>query len=127
MKTFKKDNNIRDEKRPSGRSFDGGRRGTKAGGRGFGGKREEIPVSRSFGSKKEELATKYKATCSECGDGCEVPFKPNGKKPILCSLCFAKSSGSKAERPSYKANDNQLDVVNEKLDKILKMLTRLSK
>jgi len=127
MKTYKKDNDARSNKKSSGRSFDGGRKTAKTGGRSFGGRREEIPVSRSFGTRKEETSTKYKAICSECGDGCEVPFKPNGKKPILCSFCFAKSSGSNAERPSHKTNDNQLDIVNEKLDKILKMLTKLSR
>ncbi|MEK7452456.1 MAG: CxxC-x17-CxxC domain-containing protein [Patescibacteria group bacterium] len=36
----------------------------------------------------------HPATCSACGMGCEVPFKPNGKKPILCSNCFS-TDGSK--------------------------------
>lgn len=129
MKTYKKDNSMRGDKKTSGRSFDGSRRGEKTNGRGFGGKREDRPVSRSFGTKKEEGATKYKTICSECGNNCEVPFKPNGKKPILCSFCFAKSGddGNKTERFSGRAGDNQLDIMNEKLDKILKMLTRLSK
>ncbi|MBU4216621.1 hypothetical protein KKD45_03865 [Patescibacteria group bacterium] len=80
--------------------------------------------------KKDEKSTKYKATCSECGNDCEVPFKPNGKKPILCSFCFAKSSDgddNKIERFSSKTSVNQFEIANEKLDKILKILTRLSK
>jgi len=30
----------------------------------------------------------HKAICSECGKKCEVPFKPTGDKPVLCSNCF---------------------------------------
>ncbi len=41
----------------------------------------------------------HKATCAECGNSCEVPFKPNGKKPILCSMCFQKD-GAVSKRPS---------------------------
>ncbi|MCC7357180.1 hypothetical protein IT408_01605 [Candidatus Uhrbacteria bacterium] len=32
----------------------------------------------------------FKAVCSNCGSRCEVPFKPNEKKPVLCSDCFKK-------------------------------------
>jgi len=30
----------------------------------------------------------HKAICSECGEKCEVPFKPTGDKPVFCSKCF---------------------------------------
>ncbi len=32
----------------------------------------------------------YKATCAECGKECEVPFKPDGKRPVYCRECYAK-------------------------------------
>jgi len=32
----------------------------------------------------------HKAVCSECGQECEVPFKPTEGKPIFCRECFAK-------------------------------------
>jgi len=32
----------------------------------------------------------HKATCSECGAECEVPFKPTEGKPVYCRECFAK-------------------------------------
>ncbi|MCR4312046.1 MAG: hypothetical protein NUV56_02050 [Candidatus Uhrbacteria bacterium] len=35
----------------------------------------------------------FPATCNECGNACEVPFKPNGKKPVYCRDCFKKSEG----------------------------------
>ncbi|MBS3147031.1 DNA-directed RNA polymerase [Candidatus Woesearchaeota archaeon] len=32
----------------------------------------------------------HKATCSECGQECEVPFKPQEGKPVYCRDCYAK-------------------------------------
>lgn len=32
----------------------------------------------------------HKATCSECGEECEVPFKPTEGKPVYCKECFRK-------------------------------------
>jgi CxxC-x17-CxxC domain-containing protein len=33
----------------------------------------------------------HKATCSDCGAQCEVPFKPTEGKPVRCKDCFRKS------------------------------------
>lgn len=51
----------------------------------------------------------FKAVCSDCGSRCEVPFKPNGKKPVLCSNCFKKddngpsaSFDKRMERPRFE-------------------------
>ena len=33
----------------------------------------------------------HKATCSNCKKSCEVPFKPDGTKPVLCRDCFSNS------------------------------------
>ena len=30
----------------------------------------------------------HKATCSECGQECEVPFKPTAGRAIFCDECF---------------------------------------
>ncbi|MFC2142929.1 CxxC-x17-CxxC domain-containing protein [Candidatus Aenigmatarchaeota archaeon] len=32
----------------------------------------------------------HKATCSECNQECEVPFKPTDGRPIYCRECFKK-------------------------------------
>ncbi|MEA3343837.1 MAG: CxxC-x17-CxxC domain-containing protein [archaeon] len=32
----------------------------------------------------------HKATCSECGEECEVPFKPTEGRPVYCRDCYAK-------------------------------------
>ena len=33
---------------------------------------------------------RHKATCSECGQECEVPFKPTDGKPVFCKECYRK-------------------------------------
>ena len=32
----------------------------------------------------------HKATCSECGKECEVPFKPVEGRPVYCKECYMK-------------------------------------
>lgn len=112
------------------------RGGSRGGGRDFSG--------RSFGAEKRfRPAEMHKATCSTCGNECEVPFKPSGDKPVYCRDCFAKnrsheergfergSRDNRNERPSFKrpeenysqpSRSNELDAINSKLDQILKIL-----
>lgn len=81
--------------------------------------------SRSRGSDRMEM---HPAVCDECGKSCEVPFKPTSSKPIFCSECFEKKEkrgrgddrrgGSGDLKPSLY----ELDVINRKLDKIMKKL-----
>ncbi|MCG2717972.1 MAG: DNA-directed RNA polymerase [Nanoarchaeota archaeon] len=32
----------------------------------------------------------HKTVCADCGNECEVPFKPSGDKPVYCKECFRK-------------------------------------
>ena len=32
----------------------------------------------------------HKATCAECKQECEVPFKPTEGRDVYCKECFAK-------------------------------------
>ncbi|HMK46363.1 MAG TPA: CxxC-x17-CxxC domain-containing protein [Methanocella sp.] len=41
---------------------------------------------RDFGGPREM----HKATCSDCGKECEVPFKPVEGRPIYCRDCLPK-------------------------------------
>ena len=47
---------------------------------------------RKFADKKD--VTLYKATCTTCGAACEVPFRPDGSKPVLCRDCFAAKNAA---------------------------------
>jgi CxxC-x17-CxxC domain-containing protein len=71
--------------RPGG--FKGGDRG------GFGGARD--------GGRRE--VSMHKATCSTCGKPCEVPFRPDGSKPVLCSECFGKAKSD--DRGGFERRD----------------------
>lgn len=74
MKDFKKNSRFSRDSRPS---F--GRGGFSR--PSFGDRKE-----RQFGGQNEM----HPATCSKCGMACEVPFIPNGKKPIFCKNCFVR-------------------------------------
>lgn len=32
----------------------------------------------------------FKITCADCGKESEVPFKPDGNRPVYCRDCFEK-------------------------------------
>jgi CxxC-x17-CxxC domain-containing protein len=42
------------------------------------------------GSERKEM---FDAVCAKCGAGCQVPFKPNGRKEVFCSKCFGEMNG----------------------------------
>lgn len=75
---------------------DGGAGGWK-GGKKFGTSSPWKSRSTDRGSDRPMM---HPATCSKCGNRCEVPFKPNGKKPIFCSNCFVKDEGGESRRES---------------------------
>lgn len=69
----------------------------------------------------------YAAICGGCGENCEVPFRPSGDKPVYCGQCFDKNkSGAPLGTGGKSGGDgqmkSQLDALNAKLDKILKIL-----
>lgn len=51
-----------------------------------------------FGGDRGERPEMHKAICADCGSACEVPFKPSGNKPVLCSNCFKGSDRSDNRR-----------------------------
>ena len=64
-----------------------------------------------------------KVTCSDCGSKCEVPFKPTSSKPVYCSDCFEKKGGKRSSNGRSDRNSSRdFDVINKKLDKIMKAL-----
>lgn len=137
MANFNTGNKFRggDGNRFSGQKFGN----NKAGNKGFRGGSDS-------GSGRKEM---HRAICDECGKNCEVPFKPTGDKPVFCSDCFKKRSGggnSGREKRDFKGGDSgmrtesrehnqqnvyrnsdfyrtQLDQINSKLDKILKVVS----
>ncbi|MDO8499408.1 MAG: hypothetical protein Q7S66_01990 [bacterium] len=63
----------------------------------------------------------FDATCSKCGKVCQVPFRPLEGKPVFCSDCFVEKGGNTGGKNNEQLKE-QLDALNAKLDKILKIL-----
>ena len=70
----------------------------------------------SFGDRKM-----FEAICAKCGNKCEVPFRPTEGKPVYCSQCFDKG-GNAGGNKGPDQNKAQFDMLNAKLDRILKAL-----
>lgn len=120
MKPFKRDGRF-----SSGKKFGGGKR--------FGGKG---PANRGFGGNDFAKPNLFKTTCAACGAPCEVPFRPNGSKPVLCNSCFKKGgAGSRGrdygEKPRFSRGpaaggqdasqlEARLSAIETKLDRILR-------
>lgn len=78
---------------------------------------------RSFDSRPSGKFAMHKAMCTECGNPCEVPFKPTGSKPVFCTNCFKK--GPHAGKKATEQHKEQFEILNVKIDRILKILTTL--
>jgi CxxC-x17-CxxC domain-containing protein len=89
----------------------------------------------SFGGRSFDTPTEmHQAECNECHKMCEVPFRPNGKKPVYCRDCF---KGKESETQSYARPESrhmgreesgssdlkkQFSVLNTKLDKLIAVI-----
>lgn len=89
----------------------------RGGGKSYGGGRDWKPM--------------HDATCASCGTDCKVPFRPNGRKPVLCSNCFGNEGGTSTKRFDRPRGDrsgdssglyDQLKEINGKLDAIMRSL-----
>lgn len=87
--------------------------------------KSERPGKRDFGRHGFREKPMFEATCAECGERCEVPFKPTGEKPIYCKECFGASKGEPSFRPAKPDQSGEFAKLNAKLDKILKELEML--
>lgn len=118
---------------------------------GRGGNRQDNSWSRPGGRDRGPV-TMHQAVCAQCGNPCEVPFRPISGKPVYCNNCFQgkKDSGfqnrDRFPRKSFdshnafakpdfrdisrKDNDgeikNQLAALNEKLDKLARTVEALA-
>ena len=109
-------------------------------------KRDRRPQGgRDFAPRDDRPQTMFKTICSDCGKECEVPFKPNGSKPVFCRDCFQgkrrfegpKENNFPPRRPSFDDRGPQhqgppppppphredFAALNAKLDRILNLLT----
>ena len=121
MRNFNKDNNFNnrssshfqdDQPKKFGRRD---RDSPRFGGRDSG-HFERRDSERSFEKKMHQVI------CDKCGETCEVPFRPSEGKPVYCSNCFRKNDRQDSPRSNSAPSRNELDQINEKLDKIMRAL-----
>ncbi|MBS3137231.1 hypothetical protein J4232_02250 [Candidatus Woesearchaeota archaeon] len=107
-KRFDKDIERRDSGRFSRRDFD----------------RRDSPRP-NFESRSNEKRM-FRVTCDKCGIKCEVPFNPTEGKPVYCSNCFRKNDSNNSDRKQPQSSERdysqQLEEINDKLDRILQAL-----
>ncbi len=120
------------------------------GGGNFGG--GDRPRFNRPGNREFRQTQMFDTTCAECHKPCQVPFRPNGEKPVYCNYCFGKNkaggageyprkdtqsggfvkkdfSSAPAARTSFdggQMNDikKQLEGLNSKLDKLVALMTK---
>ncbi len=68
--------------REGGSRFGGRSSGGRSGG--FGGDRG----SSRFGNRDDRPREMHNAKCGDCGNECQVPFKPREDRPVYCRDCF---------------------------------------
>jgi len=61
---------------------DGGRFGGRSGG--YGGNRD----GGRFGRRDDRPREMHDAKCGDCGNDCQIPFKPKEDRPVYCRECF---------------------------------------
>lgn len=123
MKNFKRDG------RPGKKKFSGGRSAWKSG---------------SYGRDRESRGDFHDAMCSICGDACQVPFRPDGRKPVKCRNCFKKdgaqgrfmrdNSGRKSfgrfdrddrgPQADTRKIEARLEAIEDKLDLLIEALSQ---
>ncbi len=74
----------------------------------------------------------HQATCAQCGKSCEVPFRPDGSRPIYCRDCFGSNKPSASarefQRPSFKTPasvQQKPQVPDPRIDTIQKQLGKM--
>jgi CxxC-x17-CxxC domain-containing protein len=123
------------------------------GGSRFGGGRPSRPgfdrPRPQFGGGHKEGIELFDAICSKCGNACQVPFRPNGQKPVYCRACFGSPAQAPAGRENFIRRDvpmapmapiapriedrsiadlkQQMSAMNAKMDNILRIVETLSK
>jgi CxxC-x17-CxxC domain-containing protein len=87
--------------------------------------------ARPYGARQDGPIEMHQATCNECGNKCEVPFRPNGKKPIYCRDCFkgkdeqlayGRAPGRGTDSGESADLKRQLSILNSKMDRLIEAL-----
>lgn len=115
-------------------------------GNSFGGRPKFGGFNKSRGGfgDRDDRPEMHDAVCNACGAECQVPFRPNGRKPIYCNNCFKRDESESTQRFGGNSNfentsyavkrpsfakpapsadySKELKAINAKLDAILSIL-----
>ena len=56
-----------------------------------------MSYERNYDSPREM----FDVTCSDCGQQTQVPFKPDGERPVYCRDCYRKRRPSNNRRGRF--------------------------
>ncbi len=108
----------------------------------FGGKPAYRQTGARGGGFSRPQGQMHEATCAQCGKSCQVPFRPDGQRPIYCRDCFRGTDATEPQqsyqkrapapapvyqpKPTAQVPDPRIDALQRdvtkmqlKLDKIL--------
>jgi CxxC-x17-CxxC domain-containing protein len=107
---------------------------------------EQRPARTRFGGPRPEGVELFDAICAKCGNACQVPFRPNGQKPVYCRACFGNPQNSAGKEnfirrdvparpfePRPESNreiadlKQQVNTMNTKIDTILRIVETMSR
>lgn len=113
---------------------------------------EQRPARTRFGGPRPEGVELFDAICAKCGNACQVPFRPNGQKPVYCRACFGNPQNaagkenfirrdapvrpfepreSREPRPENNREiadlKQQMNTMSAKLDTILRIVETMSR
>jgi len=113
----------------------------------FGGPKRDFGGRPSFGGRSNfkrddrggDRAEMFSATCATCNKQCEVPFRPNGEKPVYCRDCFRnqndaptgdrfakKESFSREPRREFSKPNFSAPVADKRIDDLKRQLDIMS-
>ena len=104
------------------------------------GGRPSRPFDKSYrpGAQSSAPREMYDAECNKCHERCQVPFRPNGKKPVYCANCFTREESRDSYEPkrtfaarpmrsesSHSAPDPQLQELKKQMGTLNATLEKL--
>jgi CxxC-x17-CxxC domain-containing protein len=112
------------------------KRNDRFGGKMTGGRPGHQRSGGGFGRPRGQM---FPATCAKCGKPCEVPFKPDGNRPIYCSEHFGGKEGAPSRdfqparpygqgpaRPAFRAPAQApAQAPDSRIDEIQKQIAKM--
>lgn len=62
-----------------------------------------------FGPRNDGPRELFDAECDNCHKRCQVPFRPNGKKPVYCADCFSQND-DRGQKPRFENREREFNA-----------------